>query len=68
MSGVDYCGQAGANTLADRIRAYWRARGCEVTTRFEILEARRDSIVCVRSNLVGGLSVAVPSKLEDLAA
>jgi hypothetical protein len=48
--GPDYLAHEGAYQLAERLEAYWRAQGVEIT----ITIVWKDGIACIRSNLVNG--------------
>lgn len=56
MSVTDNLTHAGAHALADRIRAYWRKRGHEVTLYVVQQELPRGKLPLydIRSRMVGG--------------
>lgn len=56
LNVTDWCDKPGASALAERIAAYWAAKGVKVTTRVEAVTQVESTAYCglfaVRSDLV----------------
>ena len=72
MTATDPLSKQGAEALAQRLRNYWHARGCNVAVRAiqETCQGKRDrdEIWIVRSDLIAGLSRDKIAKANKKAA
>ena len=69
--GADYCSKEGAQSLAEKIEAYWRARGMHVMCALRdagFHPAVRSSRFDVRSDMVNGLPRSLPPAAEQTEA
>jgi hypothetical protein len=64
-NNIDWCGESGAKSIANKIREYWAKRGKEVKILLERgpVAGRGKPLWCVRSDMVGGLPIGESEEL-----